>query len=120
MGTRREWLEKFVELCDSGAKTVEFRRHCRIKAQHLPRHVRKLAQYRAELAPLMAEENEQKRQEEIKKGRLKALEEARRVRAEQAAERLAALRAAQEVENSPNEEDEPCEEEPHEEDCQDD
>jgi hypothetical protein len=54
--TRREWLEKFIELADSGAPTVEYRRHCRVKAQHLPRHVRKLDQYRAELAKLVEDE----------------------------------------------------------------
>lgn len=54
--TRREWLEKFIELADSGAPTVEYRRHCRVKAQHLPRHVRKLDQYRAELAKLVAQD----------------------------------------------------------------
>jgi len=50
--TRKEWLEKFVELCESGAKTLDFRRYCRIKAQHLPRHVIRLAEYRAELEKL--------------------------------------------------------------------
>ena len=100
MKTRKEWLEKFVELCDSGAKTLDFRRHCRVKAQHLPRHVRKLAEYRAELASLQAVEDEEKRRAEIREGRLKALEEARRVRAEQAAERLAMLRATQQSEQS--------------------
>lgn len=83
--TRKEWLEKFIELCESGAKTLDFRRHCRVKAQHLPRHTRRLAEYRAELAALQAVEDEAKRQEEIRQARLRALEEARRVRAEQAA-----------------------------------
>ena len=122
--TRKEFLEKFVELCDSGAKTMDFRRYCRIKAQHLPRHVRKLAEYRSELAALNAVDDGVKRKEEIRQSRLKALEEARRVRAEQAQERLAARRALQEAqveqESHPSEEDEPQEEAPHEEDESDD
>lgn len=52
--TRQEWLEKFINLCESNAPTNDYRRHCRIKAQHLPRHVRRLAEYRAELAGLQA------------------------------------------------------------------
>ena len=90
--TRREWLEKFIGLCDSNAPTLDFRRHCRVKAQHLPRHIRVLDKYRRELAALQAIEDEQKRQDGIREARLKSLEEARRVRAEQAAERLSSLR----------------------------
>jgi hypothetical protein len=92
MAESREWLEKFINLCDTGASTLEFRRHCRVKAQHLPRHVRKLDLYRAKLAAFQAADAEKERQEKIKQRRLRALEEARRVRAEQAADRLAALR----------------------------
>lgn len=91
--TRKEWLQKFVELCDAGANTLEFRRHCRVKAQHLPRHIRKLGQYRAELSALLEKEREQ----QVKEARLRALEEARRVRAEQ---RLAAAKAQQEAESA--------------------
>jgi hypothetical protein len=59
--TRQEWLEKFINLCETSASTNDFRRHCRIKAQHLPRNVRRLAEYRAELTRLQAfaEVNEQ-------------------------------------------------------------
>ncbi len=87
--TRKEWLEKFMELCRSDASTLDFRRYCRVKAQHLPRHIRKLGDYRNELAKLQAVEDEENRQAAIKEARLKVLEEARRVKAEQAAVRLA-------------------------------
>ena len=81
---RKEWLEKFIELCSTGANTLDFRRHCRIKAQHLPRHTRRLGEYRLELAKLQAIEDEKKRVQELRYKRLKSLEEARRVRAERA------------------------------------
>lgn len=83
--TRKEWLETFIRLCDTGAKILDFRRYCRVKAQHLPRHTKKLQQYRTELARLQAKEDETKKIEELRQKRLEALEEARRVRAEQAA-----------------------------------
>jgi hypothetical protein len=54
--TRQEWLEKFIELADGNAPTPDYRRYCRIKAQQLPRHVRRLAEYRTELKTLQAAE----------------------------------------------------------------
>lgn len=84
---RKEWLEKFIGLVDSGAPTLDFRRYCRVKAQHLPRHMRKLDEFRSELLALQATEDLEKRQEEIRQSRLKALEEARRVKVEQATKR---------------------------------
>lgn len=53
---RKTWLLKFIELADSNAKTLEYRRHCRIIAQHLPRHIAKLPEYRAELEKLLEAE----------------------------------------------------------------
>lgn len=58
--TRKEWLEKFFELADSGAKTIAYRRHLRIKPQHIRRHVVAMPSYRAELAALVEEERKEK------------------------------------------------------------
>ena len=95
--TRKEWLEKFVELVESGAKTTEYRRYCRVKAQHLPRHLRRLGEYREELVVLKAEEDEKKHADKIRQARLDSLEKARAARATQAEDRLAALKLAQEA-----------------------
>lgn len=54
--TRKEWLEAFLRCVDTGASTLDFRRYCRVKAQHLPRHMSKTQSYRDELARLNAEE----------------------------------------------------------------
>lgn len=53
---RKEWLEAFLRCVDTGASTLDFRRYCRVKAQHLPRHMRQVQSYRDELARLLAEE----------------------------------------------------------------
>ena len=95
--TRKEWLEKFIELCATGASSLDFRRYCRVKAQHLPRHIKKLPAFRHELAILQAQEDEAKHAEAIKLARLESLEKARKAKAAQAEDRLAALRAAQEA-----------------------
>lgn len=95
--TRKEWLEKFIELVETGASTLNFRRHCRIKAQHLPRHMRQLDAFRSELLILQAKEDEAKHAEKIRQARLDSLERARAARAAQAEDRLAALKAAQEA-----------------------
>jgi len=93
--TRKEWLEKFIELVETGASTLDFRRHCRVKAQHLPRNMRQLDEFRAELFVLQAKENDSKHAEKIRQARLDSLERARDARASQAEDRLAALKAAQ-------------------------
>ena len=82
--TRKEWLENFIRLADTGASTLEYRRHCRIKAQHLPRHIAQLPSFRAELERLVAEEAEVQRHEQ----RLTSLEEARQARAQKRLEAI--------------------------------
>lgn len=54
--TRKEWLQKFIELIDTDAPTLEYRRHFRIKAQHLPLYIKNTDAYREELACLIREE----------------------------------------------------------------
>jgi hypothetical protein len=83
---RKEWLENFIRCVDTGASTLDFRRYCRVKAQHLPRYMAQLQSFRDELARLKTDE----RDLELREKRLASLEEARRVRAEQ---RLAAIEA---------------------------
>lgn len=56
---RKEFLENFLRCVDTGASTLDFRRYCRVKAQHLPRHMRQIEAYREELARLKAEEAEE-------------------------------------------------------------
>lgn len=63
--TRKEWLEKFLELADSGAPTVAYRKHLRIMLNDLPPHIKNIGKYRKELAELR--EQERKRTEELRK-----------------------------------------------------
>ena len=108
--TRREWLAKFIGLCDTDASTLDFRRYCRVKAQHLPRHIKRLLEYRKEFAVLQAVEDEENRKQAVKesrlkalkKARLKALEEARRVKTEQAAQKRAELESQSPSDNEPD------------------
>ena len=89
---RKEWLENFIRCVDTGASTLDFRRYCRVKAQHLPRHMAQLQSFRDELARLVESEKETTRREQ----RIASLEEARRTRAEQRAAAIEATRAARE------------------------
>lgn len=94
---RREWLEAFIELCESGAKTLEFRRRCRIKAQHLPRYVRLLPQYRAELEKLKADDAAKEAAERAERERLEAAQRAREEAArKRAQERLEEIKKKEE------------------------
>lgn len=56
--TRKEWLKAFLKCVDTGASTLDFRRYCRVKAQHLPRHMKQVDAYRDELARLESEKPE--------------------------------------------------------------
>jgi len=81
--SRREWLEKFIELADSGAPTLDYRRYLRIKAQHLPRYIGGLASCRVELAALV----EQDKQAEVQEKKPEAPKETRRDKVQRRRER---------------------------------
>lgn len=53
---RKEWLKAFLRCVDIGADANDFRRYCRVKRQHLRRHMAKVQSYRDELARLEATE----------------------------------------------------------------
>lgn len=55
-----EWLQTFCDLADQNASTLEFRSKLKLRAQNLPSYIRKLPEYRKELAQLKKLENLEK------------------------------------------------------------
>lgn len=67
---KRKWLETFIELADSGAPAIEYRKRLRIKVPQLKKHVNKLGEYRKELNDILEEERVKKsREEDLRKSR---------------------------------------------------
>lgn len=56
--TRKEWLQKFLDLADQNRPAREFRLKLNIGFNVLSKHVASIPQYRKELADLIAEATE--------------------------------------------------------------
>ena len=59
--TRKQWLELFISLADSGAPALDYRKRLRLKTNVLGGHIANLGKYREELAALVAKEEEDER-----------------------------------------------------------
>ena len=58
---RKQWLETFLKLADTGAPVVAYRRHLHLKTNVIKLHVGRISAYRKELADIVAKEKEDDR-----------------------------------------------------------
>lgn len=89
--TRKEWLQAFLRLADSGASAVNYRKELRIMNKELAGHVKKLGKYRKELADILEQERlaEKQRREKLKAAeRKQAKSVERRIKAQKASSDL--------------------------------
>ena len=56
--TRKQWLETFLHLADSGAAAIDYRKRLRLKTNVLGIHIAKLGSYREELAAIIKQEED--------------------------------------------------------------
>lgn len=59
--TRKQWLEIFIHLADTGAPALEYRKRLRLKTNALRQHINKLGKYRAELNDILQKEKDDER-----------------------------------------------------------
>jgi len=60
---RKQWLETFIELADSGAPALQYRRKLGLKTNVLGTHVKQLGLYRDELNNICEQEEKAKKME---------------------------------------------------------
>lgn len=77
---RKEWLETFMKLVNTGAPTLGYRRELRLFPKQVKVHLAKLPQYREELKKLRSEEAKKNEMRE-RMAKARALKEKRRLEA---------------------------------------